>query len=86
MKNTRPITFAHLANLIGETFDLPSTAITPETRCSDVPGWDSLGHSVLLSRLDKRLHLCLVEADAARADTVYEMFEKIANRSAGISE
>ena len=85
MSDTQRVTFQTFATLIEETFDLPRGFIKPDTRCSDAPGWDSLGHSVLLSRLDKRFHLRLVEADAAPTDTVLELFEKISHLAAELS-
>ena len=71
------ITFSDFARIIGETFDCSADSIKPDTPCDDIQGWDSLGHSVLLSRLDKRLNLALAEADAAPVETVGELFERL---------
>jgi acyl carrier protein len=72
--------FTKFASIIAETFDQPPSSITRSTHCDDVPGWDSLGHSVLLSRLNRRLSLALAEADAAPAETVGELFDRLAHR------
>lgn len=69
--------------LVEGTFDRPAGSVRRDTRCDEVPGWDSLGHSVLLSRLSKRHHLVIVEADAARADTVGFFYDRIAGLACG---
>ncbi len=76
------IPFEAFAALVEGTFDRPAGSVHPDTECDDVPGWDSLGHSVLLSRLSKRHHLVIVEADAARAQTVGAFHDRIASLAA----
>ena len=80
-----PLAFPEFAALVAETFDRTASSVTRDTRCSDIPGWDSLGHSVLLSRLDKRFHLSLGEADASPAETVGELFDRIAGLPAPVT-
>ena len=75
--------FTAFAALVESTFDRPAGSVARATRCDEVPGWDSLGHSILLSRLSRRHHLVLVEADAARADTAGALFDRLPNLVAG---
>ena len=77
MTDLSSIDFPGFAALIEDTFDAQPSSIERNTRCGDVPGWDSLGHSVLLARLDRRLGAPLSEADAAPAETVGELFERV---------
>ena len=79
--NTSIFPFENFASLVEGTFDRPAGSVHRDTRCDEVPGWDSLGHSVLLSRLSKRHHIAIMEADAARADTVGVLHERIARLS-----
>ena len=69
--------FARVVALIEETFDRPPGSVRRGTRCDEVPGWDSLGHSVLLSRLSNRLGLILMEEDAMMPSTVGEFHRRI---------
>jgi acyl carrier protein len=78
MSDLHKVQFSTFAIMVAETFNLLPSAVTRDTRCEDVPGWDSLGHSVLLSRLERRLHIGLTEADAALADTAGELYDRIA--------
>ena len=74
----RKLDFRTLAGLVEETFDRPPGSVGERTRCDEVPGWDSLGHSVLLSRLSKRYRLALTEADATMDGTVGELHVRMA--------
>ncbi len=76
--------FHQFALIVAETFDQPAARITPATRCDDIQGWDSLGHSVLLSRLDRRLSLALSEADATPAETVGDLFDQLSRRQRAV--
>ncbi len=69
--------FQEFAALVEGTFDRPFGSITASTRCEEVPGWDSLGHSVLLSRVSRRCAVALVEADAVMPATVGELHGRI---------
>ena len=70
--------FLAFARLVEETFDTPPGSIGERTRCDEVPGWDSLGHSVLLTRLSRRYNLALSEADATMDCTVCELQARMA--------
>ncbi len=70
--------FQAFAGLVEETFDRPHGSVGERTRCDEIPGWDSLGHSVLLSRLSKRYRLALSETDATLDGTVGELHVRMA--------
>lgn len=42
-----------LAVIIRETFDEPDATVTPETTALDIPGWDSLSHTILMLTVEK---------------------------------
>jgi fatty-acyl-CoA synthase len=60
---------------IATTFDVPTSSLTTETAAIDVPGWDSLGHTVLMIRLERALGRPVPESVAARARNVGELVE-----------
>jgi acyl carrier protein len=67
--------------LVADTFDMPTATITTATQPGQVPGWDSLGHSVLLTRLARRFGLRMTEELAAPVDSVAELVDIV--RAAG---
>ncbi|WP_131196728.1 non-ribosomal peptide synthetase [Lichenihabitans psoromatis] len=66
--------------VIAETFDAEPGAITPQTVPSDIDGWDSLGHSILLMRLSRQLRVEIDEHAAAGARTVGDLIERVAQQ------
>ena len=81
--STGPFSFEVFAALVEDTFDHPAGTVHRTTRCDDVSGWDSLGHSVLLARLSKRHRISITEADAARAETVGSLHDRMAELPRG---
>jgi acyl carrier protein len=73
----RPDLGTSLIWLVADTFDVPSAGITLATRPDEVPGWDSLGHSVLLTRAARKYDLDMTEELAAPVGTVGEFAERI---------
>ena len=61
---------------IATTFDVPVSSLGPETAALDVPGWDSLGHTVLMIRLARATGRSVPESVAARARNVAELVEE----------
>jgi acyl carrier protein len=59
--------------LIADTFDVAEASIAIETRPGDIPGWDSLGHSVLLTRLARRFRVMVTEDLAMPVANVAEL-------------
>lgn len=74
----RLLRFVDFARLLEETFDLAAGSIRRDTRCDEVPGWDSLGHSVLLSRFMRLYRVEVAEADAAMAMTAGDLYDRLA--------
>ena len=68
--------------LIAETFNVASSDITDDTVADDVNGWDSLGHTVLMVRLQKKLRVAIPEHVAANVQTVGELIEALRRLSA----
>jgi acyl carrier protein len=63
--------------IIAETFNVASSDITDDTVADDVNGWDSLGHTVLMVRLQKKLRVAIPEHVAANVQTVGELIEAL---------
>jgi acyl carrier protein len=61
----KPDLEAQIIALIADTFDMNGELISIETRPGEISGWDSLGHSVLLTRLSRRFRVTMTE-DLAR--------------------
>jgi acyl carrier protein len=68
--------------IIAETFNMASSDITDDTVADDVNGWDSLGHTVLMVRLQKKLRVAIPEHVAANVQTVGELIEALRRLSA----
>jgi len=66
---------ATILTTIATTFDIPVSELGPETTALDVPGWDSLGHTVLMIRLGHALGRSVPESVAARARNVAELID-----------
>ena len=63
--------------IIAETFNVASSDITDDTVADDVDGWDSLAHTVLMVRLQKKLRVAIPEHVAANVQTVGELIEAL---------
>lgn len=63
--------------VVADTFSVAPSSIRPPTTAADVDGWDSLSHTVLMVRLQKRLGIAIPERIAARARTVGELVDLI---------
>ena len=64
-------------SLVEDTFDIPQGRITLSTHVDDVAGWDSLGHSVLLVRIQRRLKIPIAEEHAGFVETVGELVARV---------
>ena len=62
---------------IASTFDVPVSTLGPGTAALDVPGWDSLGHTVLMIRLGRALGRPIPESIASRARDVAELIDML---------
>lgn len=68
--------------VIADTFSAPAAAISRATTADDIDGWDSLGHSLLLTRLARKLALPIGE-DIASVDNVGELIDAIVSLASG---
>ncbi len=69
---------AAVCTIVGETFPAHRGTVTRATTADDVAGWDSLGHSILLTRLSRKLGIDIDENSAARAQNVGELVDVLA--------
>jgi acyl carrier protein len=82
---TEPEFETRVIAIIADTFSVAPASIGRQTVADDVPGWDSLGHSVLLARLEQKLHIEIGEEIAAQSADVGELVDHLARASAGRS-
>lgn len=61
--------------VVAETFPGGASNISRDTTAADVDGWDSLAHTVLMIRLEKRLGMPISDRIAARASSVGELID-----------
>lgn len=61
--------------VVGEMFSVDAAQIDRETTSSDVDGWDSLAHTVLMVRLEKRLGMHISDRIASKASSVGELID-----------
>jgi acyl carrier protein len=57
--NTKETILSRVGRIIGETFGDDLLAVTPETIAEDVPGWDSLSHTILMLALEDEFGITL---------------------------
>lgn len=70
--------FERVSQIIAETLNVKRDVITRDTMAEDVDGWDSLTHTILMVRLQRRLNLTVGEKIAATATNVGELCDMIA--------
>jgi acyl carrier protein len=66
---------ATVSSVIAETFSIDAAQVTRATRATDIDGWDSLSHTVLMLRLEKRLGMLISDGIAAKAADVGELID-----------
>lgn len=63
-------------SIISEALDLKDGSITIDTKSSDIPDWDSLGHLSILSKISEVLGDSFNESqELAAASSVKEIFD-----------
>lgn len=65
----------HVIAVIADTFDIDPASVLPSTVADDVDGWDSLGHSVLIVRLSRRLGIEIDDWTASELRSVGHMID-----------
>jgi acyl carrier protein len=71
--------------IIAETFDADAAKIASETTADDIDGWDSLGHSVLMTRLSRKLGLPIGEDIAGSVENVGQLIQALSDLKARTS-
>lgn len=69
-----------ILDVIATTFDADPASLSDTTVASDVDGWDSLGHTVLMIRLGKQIGTPVPESIASQARSVGELVQLMAAR------
>jgi acyl carrier protein len=69
--------------IVADTFPAARGRITRTTTADDVDGWDSLGNSILLTRLSTKLGIEIDESISARARDVGELVDALARAKFG---
>lgn len=70
---------------ITEVFEETPGRIAPETKRSEIPGWDSLGTLSLIAALDERFDIHLSEQDIEALQSVDDVFAILRRRGALVS-
>jgi acyl carrier protein len=68
--------------VVAETFASGASNINRDTTAADVDGWDSLAHTVLMIRLEKRLGISISDRIAAKASSVGELIDLLCTQTA----
>jgi acyl carrier protein len=68
--------------LVADTFDVPAGGLHAGTEPGDIAGWDSLGHSVLLTRLARRFRVAITEDLAMPVGTIADLTHQIRQAAA----
>lgn len=66
-----------IGRVIGETFGDDSVQVTRETIAEDVPGWDSLSHTILMLAIEDEFGVAL-PSDTQGFANVGELVDSIA--------
>lgn len=72
---------ATVITVIAETFYVDASSIGRNTVANDVDGWDSLSHTVLMIRLEKRLGMRIDERIALKANSVGALIDALQSES-----
>jgi len=74
---------ATVISVIAETFSIGPDAVSRDTVAADIDGWDSLSHTVLMLRLEKRLGRRIDERVAIKANSVGALIDLLSSGSVG---
>ena len=74
---------ATVISVVAETFGVEHRAISRDTIAADIDGWDSLSHTVLMLRLEKRLRMRISERVAIKANSVGALIDLLCDQAEG---
>ena len=63
---------------IAEAINEPVASVRADARRTDLPGWDSLGHLVLISALDQDFGIKLTQPELSALSTVQHILDVLA--------
>ena len=69
--------FNAVQNIIKDVFDAKDTTITRDTQASDVDGWDSLSHAILMLRIESAFKVKFALEDAYKFSDVGELVDHV---------
>ena len=69
--------FARVCDVVVEVFKTDHTSLSPETTRRDIEAWDSLGHVMLMMRLEKTFGIRFSSADIGQPQTVAQLCELV---------
>jgi len=69
--------------VIAETFAIEPDAVGRDTVAADIDGWDSLSHTVLMIRLERRLGMRIDERVAIKANSVGALIDLLSIEPVG---
>ena len=72
--------FDWMVNIFLEVFDLEDYEITPSSECESVPGWDSLGHMALISKIENEHDIEFDLEEIIGADTAQKILDLVNNK------
>lgn len=80
-----PSIWAELGTVIRRELDLDESAapLKPETKASDVPGWDSVSHVVLILAIEKHFRVKFTASEIGRLQNVGDLGDLIEKKRAG---
>lgn len=70
---------ATIMAVVAETFGVDVAAVSRHTVAADIDGWDSLSHTILMLRLEKRLRIRIDEKIAIKAGSVGALIDIISS-------
>ena len=65
--------FAQVQEVFKTSFNIDPRLVTMETKASDIPGWDSMGHLSLASNLEQAFKISLDVDDMMEMESVREI-------------
>ena len=75
-----PLTLELLASIACETMGLRRLVLTPEMTASEVPGWDSLAHTLIVFEIERRLQIELSAEESTQAQTMGDLVDLVNSR------
>ena len=68
--------------VISDVLRLPQNSITNDIEIGDLPGWDSIHHLTILSKLENTFRVKFDQADLADCETISDLKDLIEELSA----